>query len=696
MRQMMWVQPLLRVGKAFSLVKMQFEVRRSAFFRRPWTLACLVALFCAAAAIASPAQDLTTLANFAGSNGGNPQASLIQGTDGNLWGTTEYGGATYVGGVDWGNGDVFKISPSGDLSVVYSFCSQANCADGSYPADALVQASDGNFYGTTYSGGANNGGTVFKLTPEGELTTIYSLPYGSNATAGLVQASNGYLYGATNSSIFKISTEGKFTTVYEFGSGVLPNTLIEVSSGDFYGTTYGGGAHGLGSVFKMTAGGKLTTLYSFCPNRGSGPCTDGEYPSASLVEGGDGNLYGTTAYGGTSEDCGAGCGTIFKITPKGAFTSLVSFANNGSTLTAPLIQANDGNFYGTASKGDGNSEPCVAGCVFEMTPAGSLGDLFSFDNIAYGLEPIGGLIQDTNGNFYGTTADGGSYGEGADSGTVFELATGLKPFVTTSSAFGKIGAKVTILGTDLTGATSVTFNGAAASFTVVSASEITTTVPSSATTGTVKVATPSGALASNPAFQVIGLILTKTTTTLSSSPNPSAYNEPVTFTATVSSSKGAPPDGETVSFIKGSTTLGTGTLSGGSAGFTTSALKVGTSSIKAVYSGDSNFDSSTSAPLSQVVDKANTTTTLASSLNPSKVGQSVTFTATVTAQFGGTVTGKVTFEDNGSVLKTVTLSGGTAAYTTSKLTEGTHTMTATSTGGASFEDSSASLTQTVN
>jgi hypothetical protein len=170
----------------------------------------------------------------------------------------------------------------------------------------------------------------------------------------------------------------------------------------------------------------------------------------------------------------------------------------------------------------------------------------------------------------------------------------------------------------------------------------------------------------------------------------------VIFTATVASKLGAPPDGETVSFMKGATALGTGTLSGGSASFTTSTLNVGTNAIKAVYGGDAKFAGSTSKAVSQVVSKATTTTTLASSLNPSKVGQSVTFTATVTPEFSGTVTGNVTFYDGTTLLKTVTLSGGSAKFTTAKLTSGVHSIKATYNGSTSFTGSSASLTQTVN
>jgi Bacterial Ig-like domain (group 3) len=195
-------------------------------------------------------------------------------------------------------------------------------------------------------------------------------------------------------------------------------------------------------------------------------------------------------------------------------------------------------------------------------------------------------------------------------------------------------------------------------------------------------------------FKVTPLALT--TTAASSAPNPSTYGQAVVFTATVNSSIGAPPDGETITFKKGTTILGTGTLTAGSASFTTSTLPVGTNAIKAVYSGDSNFARSTSKAVSQVVSKATTTTALTSSLNPSNFGQSVTFTASVTPQFGGTVKGSVTFYDGATALKTVALSGGVAKFTTSTLTSGAHNIKATYNGSTSFIGSSASLTQTVN
>jgi hypothetical protein len=186
------------------------------------------------------------------------------------------------------------------------------------------------------------------------------------------------------------------------------------------------------------------------------------------------------------------------------------------------------------------------------------------------------------------------------------------------------------------------------------------------------------------------------TITLSSSLNPSTYWQAVTFTAVVNSALGSPPDGETVTFKKGTTVLGTGTLSGGTATFSTSTLAAGNHPMTAVYGGDSTFTGSTSKALKQVVNKAPTTTTLASSVNPSKSGQSVTFTASVTPQIGGKITGSVTFYDGATTLKTVTMSAGVAKFTTSTLTSGSHSITATYNGNPSFTGSSASLTQTVN
>jgi hypothetical protein len=197
---------------------------------------------------------------------------------------------------------------------------------------------------------------------------------------------------------------------------------------------------------------------------------------------------------------------------------------------------------------------------------------------------------------------------------------------------------------------------------------------------------------STPLIQVV---ITRTTTTLASAPNPSSYGQAIEFTATVNSSDGAPPNGETVTFMQGSTLLGTGTLSGGVAGLSTSGLGVGTEAVVATYNGDASFGASTSKPVKQVVSKAASATTLTSSQNPSELRKPVTFDATVAPQFGGTPTGTVVFKDGTTTLKRVTLNGEKASFTTSELTAGSHTITATYNGSVDFVSSTGTLTQTV-
>ena len=253
---------------------------------------------------------------------------------------------------------------------------------------------------------------------------------------------------------------------------------------------------GCGTVFKITPSGTFTSLHSFVHS-------EGDFPVGPLVQGSDGNLYGATSSGGIAY------GAVFKITPDGTLTTLHLFDfTDGQEPNGALVQATDGNFYGTMGFG---GSTCSLGCgtVFKMTPDGTLSTLHSFDG-ADGWLPLGGLLQATDGNFYGTTTYGGSgncTNNGyAACGTVFKLSVGLGQFVETSPTSGSSGAPVTILGTNLAGATSVTFNGIPAAINSNPASEITTAVPTGATTGTVQVATPGGVLTSNTDFQVIGPI----------------------------------------------------------------------------------------------------------------------------------------------------------------------------------------------
>jgi uncharacterized repeat protein (TIGR03803 family) len=467
-----------------------------------------------------PAQTFTTLLTFDSTDGANPYQKLIQGTDGNLYGTTADGGANAAG-------TVFKITTGGALTTLYSFCSQGGtgCTDGEDPNAALVQGTDGNFYGTTYGGGASGDGTVFKITSGGALTTLYNFcsqggcADGANPNVGLLEAADLDLYGTTdfggangNGTVFKITLTGTLTTLYSFCSqsgcpdGQQPNAaLIQGSDGNFYGTTTFGGAHGAmgngGTVFKITPSGTLTTLYSFCSESG---CEDGNNPVGALVQASNGDFYGTTENGGAN-----GYGTIFTITPGGVLTTLHAFDfTDGSQPFGPLLQATNGSLYGEASGGGAN----FAGTVFKITTGGALTTLYSFCSqtaCADGYGPQGGLVQDTNGTFYGTTAQGGNTAACFDSGcgTIFSLSLDLGPFVSPEPTSGTVGSSVVILGTDLTGATSVTFNGLAAAFTVVSTSEIIATVPVGATSGEIKVTTPGGTFLSNVAFEVTSIPL---------------------------------------------------------------------------------------------------------------------------------------------------------------------------------------------
>jgi uncharacterized repeat protein (TIGR03803 family) len=417
-----------------------------------------VFLLCATTAIELPAQTFATLHSFDGTDGALPPAGLIQATDGNFYGTTGIAGAN-------SDGTVFKITPSGTLTTLYNFCSQSGCADGQNPSAGLIQATDGNFYGTTSGGGVNLQGTIFRITASGALTTLYSFCSQSGCTDGSMPQAG----------------------------------LVQATNGNFYGTTYGGGgANGRGTVFKITPGGTLTTLYSFCPQSG---CPDGGSPQAGLIQATNGSFYGTTFAGGAHD-----LGTVFKITPGGNLTTLYSFCSVGYPDCADgdlprfgsLVQATNGDLYGTAPSGGAQ---IYYGTIFKITPGGTLTTLYSFcpqSGCPDGDDPRGTLVQDTNGNLYGTTFAGGANGVG----TVFSLSVGLGPFVETQTTSGKVGAAVKILGTNLTGATSVTFNGTAATFHVVSSSEITTTVPMGASTGKVKVVTPHGTLTSNVSFRV--------------------------------------------------------------------------------------------------------------------------------------------------------------------------------------------------
>ena len=463
-------------------------------------------VLCAATAITLSAQTFNVVHSFDGTDGADPAAPLVQGTDGNLYGTTGEGGLSNYG-------TIFRIAPNGALTTLYSFCSQGiGCPGGYAPDGGLIQATNGDFYGTTYGGEGAGLGTVFTITPSGALTTLINFDYrdGAYPEAGVIQARDGNFYGTTDSgapyrygTVFRITPSGTLTTIHRFCGevspcmeGSYPSWVVEAADGNLYGTTSEGGAYGSGTVFKITQAGALTTLYSFCSQSG---CPDGANPNG-LVQAINGDFYGTTRTGGLPNNGG----TIFRITADGALSTLYTFCSkgkycpDGSDPEGGLVQATNGDFYGITQSGGANNQ---SGTIFVIGPSG-LTTLYNFcarSGCVDGESPEAGLVQGTDGNLYGTTHGGGANGDGI----VFSLSVGQGPFVKTQTSAGPVGTAVNILGTNLTGATSVSFNGTAAVFDVVLPFLITTTVPAGATSGTVQVVTPGGTLSSNAPFEVL-------------------------------------------------------------------------------------------------------------------------------------------------------------------------------------------------
>jgi uncharacterized repeat protein (TIGR03803 family) len=464
-------------------------------------LACVVILFCVATIFThtSQAQTFTRLVKFSGTDGQNPYfGALTQGLDGDFYGTTVFGGAADAG-------TIFKISSSGKLTSVYSFCSASPC--GAQPYAGLLQTSNGNLYGTTYYGGADEYGTLFELTPQGQFTNLHSFCSETNCADGVYPAQapiytmNHSLYGVAFSEIYELSPSGIFSNP-AVPTGMY--RMIQASDGNFYGV--GVGDQQKYAILELTKDGQLLTLYSFCELKG---CPDGTEPT-SLVQAANGSFYGTTTYGGKYDE-----GTVFEFSAaSGHLRTLYSFCSqadcaDGAVPYAGVIQGSDGNFYGTTTGGGAvteNGQPIPgSGTIFEITPAGVLTTLHVFclqgGQCSDGVAPYDPLVQGTDGNFYGTTY--GLENCPGNCGTVFQISTGLAPFVRANPNFAKTGGTVTILGNDLTGTTSVTFNGVASTFDVASPTYIKAEVPTGATTGTIEVTTPSGALSSAVVFQVL-------------------------------------------------------------------------------------------------------------------------------------------------------------------------------------------------
>ena len=462
----------------------------------------LLPLLCRGAmlvAIALPAfaQTYRELISFNGDTAAGPVTPLTQGTDGDLYGTTEFGGNPACTGYAIGCGIVFKITRKGEFQVLYNFPPDGGADE---PINDLVLGRDGNLYGTTAD-------TVFKITPAGGFTTLHTFTNGVGGYdlgGGVVQGLDGDFYGTTSAggqpsnscssgcgTVFKMTPSGEVTTLYSFcpqnycPDGEDPiGPLTQGPDGNFYGTAYGGGLYKSGTFFKITSSGAFKLLYTF---------PAGTYLMGGTILATDGNFYGANAEGG-----------LYRMTPEGDYIAL---PNPGNVPNVPL-QGSDGNLYGTTQAGNGGHGFGPLGNIFEMPLSGSTyNSLYFFEGYPNdGSYPFVGLVQATNGIFYGTTYTGGGspcnyYVPGC--GTVYSIDMGLGPFVAFINRAGRVGQEIGILGQGFLGTSGVSVNGTPANFTVRSETLLIATIPAGATTGYVTVTTPTGILTSNVPFRVI-------------------------------------------------------------------------------------------------------------------------------------------------------------------------------------------------
>jgi uncharacterized repeat protein (TIGR03803 family) len=450
---------------------------RNLFLGAGAAVALAIIMVMSAAVTVAHAQTFTVLYNFGGVPG-DPQypqsGPIAQGRDGNLYATTERGGAT-------GSGTIFRIMPCGVLTVV----SDLGGANGNYPYSGLTLGRDGTFYGSTSDYTGEGWGTVFKVTRAGGLTVLYTFSgdmNGGHPMAPPIQGAEGNLYGTANGynppnwgTIYKITPPLHLTTMYQFtggADGAFPGPLLQATDGNFYGTAGP-------DAFKISPAGFFTSL-------GALPGQSGH----SLIQGSNGYLYGVTHSGGTYM-----AGTMFQMTRTGRMRVLHSFesASDGSMPMAGVVEATDGNFYGTTMMGGTSND----GTIYRVSPTGDFSVLYNFD-WATGIYPQAELVQHTNGILYGEANNGGPF----SAGVFFGIDIGAPPFVRLVTNFGKVGQTIGILGQGFTGATDVSFNGIPATFTVSSDTYLEAIVPAGATTGFVTVTTSTGTLTSNQQIQI--------------------------------------------------------------------------------------------------------------------------------------------------------------------------------------------------
>ncbi len=583
----------------------------------------------------------------------SPGGSLVEGPDGLLYGACGQCGAG-------GKSAIFKMTTAGVVTILYTF-SGGN--DGSGPSPVIL-GTDGNYWGTTYSGGSGGLGTIFKLTPAGALTTVYAFPsdgsQGYNPTGiQLVQASDGKFYGAVFQS--------------------PPNQIILSKPGNPHSLTEPSlsSADG-GIIFSVTTSGGFAQAYAF-------GASDGNDPNVSMVEGQNGKLYGETAYGTN------GYGNIFAMTVgggSGSYSTLYNFtgSSDAGTPEGPMVLASDGNFYGTASGAVANSGEGGTGAVFKLTGSGTF-SLVNFVDDDNG-NPDSGMVQGSDGNFYGTFDTLGSFAGQCSQfgcGSVFKLAPSIKlaaPVqLSLSSATTEPGTAVTLSWKVLNAFSDTlqlcyAYESAAAAGSWTGKQKGTLSSSTHLYTGSAQVTptadgtytyalTCGGQESGQVTLTVSGKGKDNSTTALTATPNPASVGQSVTLKATVTGSDSTPSG--SVSYDVGSIVLTTANLNGsGVASFTasTNGEAAGTYPVTASYGGNTSYNSSNSSTVNVTLNKAPTATTLSSSTTTVTPPADVTLTATVKRTASGATgapTGSVTFAVGSTTLATVKVNGSGVA-----------------------------------
>jgi uncharacterized repeat protein (TIGR03803 family) len=439
------------------------------------------------------AQTVTTVHSFSGPDGLTPgRVTLAQGRDGHLYGTSSRGGSH-------GLGTIFKLRTSDDVFVpIHNFSGP----DGSLPNSGLALARDGNFYGTTLTGGQHDKGVLFRMTAAGVVTVLHHFGSGmdgENPISSPVVGFDDNLYGTTTTlggakaTVYKSTSAGDLSTIFTFDSGDAESEPLQATNGTLY-ITSPFDAVNCGLAIRMTTSGVVKSSHSFsCV----GARKTGAFLTSSLMQALDSNFYGTAQGGGT-----LGGGTVYRLDPANHLSLLYNFGASGDGMqpVSGLTQGTDGNLYGATASG-GSPSGQAFGTLFQISLGGIYKRLYSFAKTASApqSEPVRAPVQHTSGKFYGTTLSGGTNGMGS----IYSLDMGLGPFVALVRYQGKPGSRAQILGQGFTGTTGVTFNGiAATSFSVVTDTYMTAVVPANATTGPLVVTTPTGPLTSNKVFRI--------------------------------------------------------------------------------------------------------------------------------------------------------------------------------------------------